>query len=68
MIRTEGSSSWLPCVWSPLECVITASVIGADAVSGRIPVSISRVNARSNKVSTSSDAPSPAISPALLHP
>nr|WP_318546742.1 hypothetical protein [Mycobacterium lepraemurium] len=68
MMRTAGSSSWLPCVWSPLECVITASVIGADAVIGRMAVSISRVNARSNRVSTSSEAPSPAISPALLHP
>ena len=66
--RTEASSSWLPWVWSPLEWVISASVIGARSVMGAIAASISRVNGRSNSVSTSSDAPSPATSPALLQP
>ena len=68
MIRTDASSSWLPWVWSPLEWVIKASVIGARSVMGFIAVSISRVSGRSKSVSTSSDAPSPATSPALLQP
>ena len=68
MIRTDASSSWLPWVWSPLEWVMSASVIGAPSVIGFIAASISRVSARSKSVSTNSEAPSPATSPALLQP
>ena len=34
MMRTDASSSWLPWVWSPLEWVINASVIGAPFGDG----------------------------------
>jgi len=51
-----------------LEWVISASVMGAPSVTVFIAASISRVSARSKRVSTSSAAPSPATSPALLQP
>jgi hypothetical protein len=66
--RTARSSSSLPWVWSPLEWVISASVIGARSVIGAIASNISRVNGKSNRVSTNNDDPSPTTRPALLQP
>ena len=48
--------------------MLTAVPIGDRAVTPAIDASISRVSGRSNNVSTSSDTPSPSISPALLQP
>ena len=63
----SGSSS-LPNQWSPLPCVFIACSIGWRSVIGLIVSSSARVRGRSNSVSTSSDVPSPVISPALLQP
>ncbi len=46
MMRTERSTVECHCVWSPLECVIRASVTGARSVTGFIAASISRVSAQ----------------------
>ena len=61
-------TSWFPNQWSPLAWVFTTAVIGPPAVTVRMPSSMPRVSGTSNSVSTSSEAPSPTTSPALLHP
>ncbi len=67
-IAVPSGTSSLPQQWSPLACVLTSASIGVRSVTGFIAASMSRVKFRSKRVSTSSDAPSPASSPALLQP
>ena len=67
-IGMPSGSSALPNQWSPLPCVFIAWPIGLRSVTGAIASSMSRVKRSSNSVSTSSDAPSPVIRPALLQP
>ena len=66
--RAPSGRSSLPKQWSPLPCVFIAASIGLRSVIGAHRVEHLARESRSKSVSTSSDVPSAAISPALLQP